>query len=137
MYSGAVVPEVLEAYEQLKEEIPELGVLAITSSDKLFHEWQSSQIDHPNEEKFSDCHILELISPLHRDAVLITVQDAHPANLSWIGSASGRKLLPLGVTEFGQSGNIPDLYRTYGIDSDAIIDATARASLASVPSLIS
>jgi len=137
VYSGAVVPEVLEAYEQLKEEIPELGVLAITSSDKLFHEWQSSQIDHPNEEKFSDCHILELISPLHRDAVLITVQDAHPANLSWIGSASGRKLLPLGVTEFGQSGNIPDLYRTYGIDSDAIIDATARASLASAPSLIS
>ena len=137
VYSGAVVPEVLEAYEQLREEIPELGVLAITSSDKLFHEWHSSQTDHPKGEKFSDCHILELIRPLHSDAVLITVQDAHPANLSWIGSASGRKLLTLGVTEFGQSGNIPDLYRSYGIDSDAIIDATARASLASAASLTS
>ena len=112
-------------------------MLAITSSDKLFHEWHSSQTDHPKGEKFSDCHILELIHPLHSDAVLITVQDAHPANLSWIGSASGRKLLTLGVTEFGQSGNIPDLYRSYGIDSDAIIDATARASLASAASLTS
>ena len=78
-----------------------------------------------------------MIRPLHSDAVLITVQDAHPANLSWIGSASGRKLMTLGVAEFGQSGNIPDLYRSYGIDSDAIIDATARASLASAASLTS
>jgi hypothetical protein len=37
---------------------------------------------------------------------------------------------PLAVDDrFGQSGDIPDLYRAYGIDTDAILDATARACL--------
>ena len=135
VYSGAVVPEVIEAYEQIKEEIPGLGVMAITSFDRLYHEWQRSQVDDVEGGSNTDCHIINLLAPLHSDAVLITVQDAHPATLSWLGSATGRKLLPLGVTEFGQSGNIQDLYREYGIGVDAIIDATARASIKNSPSL--
>ena len=135
VYSGAVVPEVIEAYEQLKEEIPGLGVMAITSFDRLYHEWQRSQVDDVEGGSNTDCHIINLLAPLHSDAVLITVQDAHPATLSWLGSATGRKLLPLGVTEFGQSGNIQDLYREYGIGVDAIIDAAARASIKNSPSL--
>ena len=135
VYSGAVVPEVIEAYEQLKEEIPGLGVMAITSFDRLYHEWQRSQVDDVEGGSNTECHIINLLSPLHSDSVLITVQDAHPATLSWLGSATGRKLLPLGVTEFGQSGNIQDLYREYGIGVDAIIDAAARASIKNSPSL--
>ena len=135
VYSGAVVPEVIEAYEQIKEEIPGLGVMAITSFDRLYHEWQRSQVDDVDGGSNTDCHIINLLAPLHSDAVLITVQDAHPATLSWLGSATGRKLLPLGVTEFGQSGNIQDLYREYGIGVDAIIDAAARASIRNSPSL--
>ena len=135
VYSGAVVPEVIEAYEQIKEEIPGLGVMAITSFDRLYHEWQRSQVDDVEGGSNTDCHIINLLAPLHSDAVLITVQDAHPATLSWLGSATGRKLLPLGVTEFGQSGNIQDLYREYGIGVDAIIDAAARASIRNSPSL--
>jgi pyruvate dehydrogenase E1 component len=38
-------------------------------------------------------------------------------------------IVPLGVDRFGQSGDIPDLYRAYGIDKDAILDAAARACL--------
>ena len=135
VYSGAVVPEVIEAYEQIKEEIPGLGVMAITSFDRLYHEWQRSQVDDVEGGNNTDCHIINLLAPLHSDSVLITVQDAHPATLSWLGSATGRKLLPLGVTEFGQSGNIQDLYREYGIGVDAIIDAAARASIKNSPSL--
>ena len=135
VYSGAVVPEVIEAYEQIKEEIPGLGVMAITSFDRLYHEWQRSQVDDVEGGTNTDCHIINLLAPLHSDSVLITVQDAHPATLSWLGSATGRKLLPLGVTEFGQSGNIQDLYREYGIGVDAIIDAAARASIKNSPSL--
>ncbi len=129
VYSGAVVPEVIEAYEQLKEEIPELGIMAITSYDRLYHDWQRSQVENIEGRNNIDCHIINLLAPLHSNAILITVQDAHPATLSWLGSATGRKLLPLGVTEFGQSGNIRDLYRQYGIGADAIIDAAARASI--------
>ena len=32
----------------------------------------------------------------------------------------------IGVERFGQSGSIPDLYRAYGLDADAIVDAAAR-----------
>jgi len=73
-----------------------------------------------------------LLSRLDTRAGLVTVQDGHPANLSWIGSATGRRLYPLGVTNFGQSGDLPDLYRVYGIDTDAIIDMAAKACVAAV-----
>jgi pyruvate dehydrogenase E1 component len=68
-----------------------------------------------------------MLSRLSPHAGLVTVQDGHPASLSWIGSASGRRVYPLGVAGFGQSGDLPDLYRTYGIDAEAIIDMAASA----------
>ena len=55
--------------------------------------------------------------------------DGHPATLSWLGSVAGHRIHPLGVDHFGQSGDLPDLYRVYGIDADAILDAAARACL--------
>jgi pyruvate dehydrogenase E1 component len=36
---------------------------------------------------------------------------------------------PLGVDHFGQSGDVPDVYRIHRIDEDAIIDVVARACL--------
>ena len=62
-------------------------------------------------------------------AALVTVVDGHPATLSWLGAVAQPPLEPLGVEHFGQSGDIPDLYRAYGIDADAILDAAARACL--------
>ena len=70
-----------------------------------------------------------LFAPLPEDAALVTVLDAHPATLSWLGSVAGHRIYPLGVERFGQAGDIPDLYRAYGIDTDAILDAAARACL--------
>ena len=58
VYSGAVVPEVIEAYEQLKEEIPELGIMAITSYDRLYHDWQRSQVENIEGRNNIDCHII-------------------------------------------------------------------------------
>ena len=37
--------------------------------------------------------------------------------------------IEMAVGRFGQAGDIPDLYRTYRIDADAILDAAAEASL--------
>ncbi|MEP5771683.1 hypothetical protein, partial [Nisaea sp.] len=72
-------------------------------------------------------HLEKLMGGLGPETRIITVQDGHPANLSWIGSALGRRLFPLGVTSFGQSGDLPDLYQTHGIDAEAIMDAVAAA----------
>jgi len=57
------------------------------------------------------------------DAPIVTVIDGHPAALAWVGSMAGVRCHPLGVTEYGQSGTPSDLYREYGIDSDAICAA--------------
>jgi len=56
----------------------------------------------------------------------VTLCDAHPAALSWMGAALGRPVAPLGVEGFGQSAGLADLYRTVGIDADAVLDAAAR-----------
>ena len=71
----------------------------------------------------------ELLAPLGPDASLITVVDAHPATLSWLGSVAGQRIYPLGVDRFGQSGDLPALYTEYGIDESAILDAVARACI--------
>jgi len=122
-YCGAVAPEALAAYEALREDVPGIGLLAITSPDRLHEEWRAALAcgERSQAER--------LLSRLRPGAALVTVSDSHPATLSWLGSVAPTMLAPLGVDHFGQSGDIPDLYRIYGIDSDAIIDAAARACL--------
>ena len=69
------------------------------------------------------------MAQLRPGAALVTVGDFHPATLSWLGAVNQNPIVALGVERFGQSGDIPDLYRAYGIDTDAILDAAARACL--------
>ena len=103
--------------------MPGAGLLAVTSPDRLHSEWRAALArGEPSRAE-------RLLSRLRPGAALVTVCDSHPATLSWLGSAAPVTLAPLGVDHFGQSGDIPDLYRVYGIDAEAIIDAAARASL--------
>ena len=74
-----------------------------------------------------------LLARLRPGAALVTVSDSHPATLSWLGGVTDDFVVPLGVDRFGQSGDIPDLYRVYGLDREAIIDAAARACLRAMP----
>ena len=68
--------------------------------------------------------MLSLLAP---DAALVTVLDGHPATLSWMGAVLNHTTTSLGVDQFGQSGNLPDLYREYKIDADAIIEGAAES----------
>jgi pyruvate dehydrogenase E1 component len=61
--------------------------------------------------------------------VLVTVLDGHPATLSWLGAVLGHRVRALGVDRFGQSADLPDLYRVHGLDAGAILDACAAALL--------
>jgi pyruvate dehydrogenase E1 component len=122
--SGAVTPEALAAHEALREDVPGAGLLAVTSADRLHADWLASRASSGRRS-----HIAELLAPLAREAGLVTVVDAHPATLSWLGGVAQHRIYPLGVDRFGQSGDIPDLYRAYGLDADAILDAAARACL--------
>ncbi len=74
-------------------------------------------------------HVELLLDGLSPAAALVTVLDGHPATLSWLGSVARHRVVALGVDRFGQSGDIPDLYREYDLDVQAIVDAAARACL--------
>jgi pyruvate dehydrogenase E1 component len=67
------------------------------------------------------------VVPEARDAALVTVLDGHPLTLSWIGAVRGHRVAPLGSEAFGQSGDLPDLYRAYGLDAEAIAAAAIRS----------
>ena len=101
--------------------------MAITSPDRLHCDWRAACA---RGEIGSAARLLAGLRP---GAALVTVGDFHPATLSWLGAVAGNIIVPLGVDRFGQSGDIADLYRAYGIDNEAIIDAAARACLRALP----
>jgi pyruvate dehydrogenase E1 component len=125
VYMGAVAPEARAAHEQLLEDIPGAGVLAVTSADRLYRGWQDAVHRQTQGRGNRPSHIETLLSKLAPDAGLVSVLDGHPATLGWLGSVAGHDIAALGVDRFGQSADLPDLYREYGIDADAILDAAA------------
>ncbi|HEX5320219.1 MAG TPA: transketolase [Stellaceae bacterium] len=122
-YSGAVAPEALAAFDAISEDVPGAGLLAVTSPERLHRDWQEGLGGSGTSVAES------LLARMRPGAALVTVVDSHPATLSWLGSVAGNAVVALGVSHFGQSGDIPDLYRAYGLDRDAIVDAAARACL--------
>jgi pyruvate dehydrogenase E1 component len=118
--AGALVPEARAALEQLREDLPGAGLLVATSPDRLHAGWR-------HEGPAS--HVAGLLGALPGDARLVTLVDGHPATLSWMGAVRGQLVEALGCEGFGQSGDLPDIYRTYGLDADAIVAAAARALL--------
>lgn len=128
-YAGVVAPEAMEAFEQIREDIPGAGLLAVTSADRLQAGWRAAQHDRVRGTGGGTARIEDLLGHLAADAALVTVLDGHPATLAWMGGVGRYRIVPLGVERFGQSGDIPDLYRTHGIDAAAILDAAAAACL--------
>ena len=121
---GAVMPEAIEAHRQIAEDIPGAGLLVVTSPGRLERGWTNGQRKGALDR--NDSHIASLLRPLDPEAGLVTVLDAYPTTLGWLGSVHGHRIISLGVDRFGQSGDLPDLYRVHGIDADAIVDAAAR-----------
>jgi pyruvate dehydrogenase E1 component len=74
-------------------------------------------------------HAEALLGQLVPGAGLVTVVDGAPATLSWLGGVKGQRVSSLGLDSFGQVGDLPDLYRHYGLDVDAIVEACAELFL--------
>jgi len=108
---GALAAEAEAAHQRLSESVSGIGLMAVTSPDRLYGDWRQ------NGDK---SHLAKLLAGLRPNARLVTVLDGHPAALSWIGSIAGHRVRPLGVDRFGQCGDVRDLYRAYGIDAEAI-----------------
>ena len=128
-YTGAIVPEALAAWEALREDVPGLGLLAVTSPDLLHREWSGANALRGRGNTRQPSHIETLLAPLASDAGIVTLIDGSPAALSWLGGVRGHRVSPLGIDRFGQTGDLPDLYRTYRLDPEAVFDAAAEIML--------
>jgi pyruvate dehydrogenase E1 component len=126
---GAVMPEALAAWEELREDVPGLGLLAVTSPGILHRGWTSAQAERWNGSR-KPSHVEDLLSRIPPGGGLVTIADAAPAALSWLGGVLGHRVAPLGVGKFGQTGSLADLYAAYRLDGAAIIEAVAELLLA-------
>jgi pyruvate dehydrogenase E1 component len=129
VYSGAIAPEALAAWEALREDLPGLGLLAITSPDLLHRRWSERRRGRWGGKGTAPSHVERLLAPLAPGAGLVTLLDGAPASLSWLGGVLGHRVSPLGLDRFGQTGTLPDLYREYRLDVDAIVEAAAELFL--------
>jgi pyruvate dehydrogenase E1 component len=122
-YTGAVAPEALAAVGMMAEDRRDVGVLAVTSADRLNAGWTAAQRARERNRPGAVSHVERLMGQLPPHCAVVTVCDAHPATLGWLGAVCGHRTRALGVEHFGQTGTVDDLYRHHGIDTNAIVAA--------------
>ncbi|HMA51245.1 MAG TPA: transketolase [Magnetospirillaceae bacterium] len=121
VYQGCVAPEVIEAAGRLGEGRRDIGVMAVTSADRLNAGWTAAQRARRRGVTSARGHAEALLEGLPPHCTLVTVIDGHPATLAWMGGVAGHRTVPLGVEHFGQTGTVADLYRHFGIDAEGIV----------------
>jgi pyruvate dehydrogenase E1 component len=112
---GAVVPEVLEAADVLGSGV---DVICVTSADLLFRAFRARA--GFGEERGD---ILDELFPADRAAPIVTVLDGDPHALAFLAAVNAVPLTPLGVTQFGQSGELDEVYRHHEIDAETVVGA--------------
>jgi pyruvate dehydrogenase E1 component len=122
-YTGTVAPEAIQAVGLMAEDRRDIGLLAVTSADRLNAGWTAASRARERGLVHASSHIERLLAEVPSHCGIVTVLDGHPATLAWLGAVRGHRVRSLGVEHFGQTGEISDLYRHYGIDSNAIVAA--------------
>ena len=115
---GAVMPQVVAAADELTASGVAAEVLCLTSPDLVFRAMRARQGLSPG-----DPAVIDELFPPDVTAPFVTVVDGHPHALAFIAGARPAPIACLGVDDFGQSGDLDDLYRHHGIDTDTIIGA--------------
>ncbi|WP_093170585.1 transketolase-like TK C-terminal-containing protein [Sinosporangium album] len=115
---GALIPEAVAAADRLAALGIGADVVCVTSPDLLFRALQARR------GLAEGSHwILDQVFPADRGTPLVTVLDGHPHTLAFLATINNVPATTLGVTKFGQSGTIQDVYRYHGIDTDSIVGA--------------
>ncbi|HYV16546.1 MAG TPA: pyruvate dehydrogenase [Conexibacter sp.] len=115
---GAMLPELLAAADELSAAGHAVDVVCLTSPDLVFRAVQARRGLSDRDDA-----ILDELFPAARAAPIVTVLDGHPHTLSFLGAIRNVPITCLGVDDFGQSGDVEDLYRCFGIDTDTIVGA--------------
>ena len=115
---GAVVPEALAAADELAAGGVGADVVCLTSPDLVFRALRVRNGLRPGRSA-----VLEDLFPPERAAPIVSVLDGHPHTLAFLSAVRRQAITTLGVDGFGQSGEIADLYRWFGIDAETIVGA--------------
>jgi pyruvate dehydrogenase E1 component len=121
---GAMVPEALAAAARLDEQGVAADVVCVTSPGLLFEAVQAR-----TGLGEADTWVLDSAFPARRAAPLVTLLDGHPHTLAFLAGIHRVPAAHLGVSRFGQSGDLTAVHRHHGIDADAVV----RAALDLVP----
>ena len=93
-------------------------MICLTSADLVFRALQARQ-----GLLAGDDAILDQLFPESRRAPIVAVLDGHPHTLAFLSAVRCMPIATLGVHDFGQSGDVQDLYAHFGIDAETIIGA--------------
>ncbi|GAA2098023.1 transketolase-like TK C-terminal-containing protein [Actinomadura alba] len=124
--SGAVLPEVLAAAEELADEGIAAHVADVTSLDRIYTAWQRTL--RQGVRTAAAPSVPGALRTVFGDrAPVVTVHDAASHAMAWLGSALGTPCVPLGVDEFGQSGTVRELYELHDLLPGSIVNAALAA----------
>jgi pyruvate dehydrogenase E1 component len=115
---GALIPAALAAAERLDAMGFGADVVCVTSPDLLFRAVQARR----GLTAAPDWILDTAFSP-GRAAPMVTVLDGHPHTLAFLAGVNRVPAAHLGVTAFGQAGDIDSVYRYHHIDADSVIGA--------------
>ena len=119
---GPLVTETLAAADRLAEHGVTADVVVVTSPDLLFRALQAR-----SGRSEGSGWVLEQALPADRAFPMVTVLDGHPHTLAFLATVRGVRATHLGVSGFGQSGGLEEVYRLHGLDADAQVSAALDA----------
>jgi pyruvate dehydrogenase E1 component len=122
---GAVVVEAVAAQESLAKRGAASALLVVTSPDRLARGWYTSANSKSGAPPTD--YLRRLFLELPPRATLVTVADGHPLSLGWLGSVTGCRVVPLGVSKFGMSGYLSEVYEEHHLNAAAIVDAVLNS----------
>ena len=115
---GAMVTEALQAADRMAELDIAAEVVCVTSPGRLFEAVQARR-----GLTAAPSWVLDQVFPAERSVPMVTVLDGHPHTLAFLATINRVPSTSLGVSSFGQSGALDDVFRYHGIDADAIVRA--------------
>lgn len=124
--SGAVLPEVLLAADELADEGIAASVVDVTSVDRLYRAWQRTLRQGVRTATPPSIPGV-LRTAFDGRSPIVTVHDAASHTMAWFGSAFAVPSVPLGVDDFGQSGSVAELYELHDLLPGSIVNAALAA----------
>jgi len=116
--AGAMVTEALEAQKRLAGMSISAEVICVTSPDLLFRAVQARRgLDS------APTWVLDEVFG-RRDAPMLTLMDGHPHTLAFLSDVCVSESVHLGVSRFGQSGDLASVYEYHQIDAESVVRAS-------------